>query len=147
MHFITCHNTIRNALPIVAAGCIAALVTGCAPAGPKTVSVSGKIAYGGGAWPKPGKLTFPCIEPADGFPNRPGSAEFDVDGNFVASSYGQGDGLHPGKYTVNVECWEVPPSMDGLTPPKSYVPADFRAEFEVQPSDRALIFHWDVPIN
>lgn len=126
---------------------VIALFAGCGPSGLKTVDVSGKITYGGGPWPKPGKLTFPCIEPAEGFPNRPGSAEFDVDGNFVASSYGQGDGLHPGKYSVHVECWEVPPSMDATVQAKSYVPENFAPTFEIKPSDREVTLQWDAPVE
>jgi hypothetical protein len=121
------------------------LVAGCQPQGPKTVDVSGKITYGGGPWPKAGKLTFPCIDAAEGYPNRPGSAAFDVDGNFIASSYGVGDGLNPGRYKVHVECWETPPSMDETTAGQSYVPDDLQLEFEVHPTDNALRFEWDVP--
>lgn len=130
---------------IVFCFCIAIVVSGCGPNGPKTIPVSGKITYDGGPWPKPGKLTFPCIVAAEGFSNRPGSAEFDVDGNFVAGSYRVGDGLLPGRYKVNVECWETPPAMDESSPGKSYVPDDFQLEFEVKPTDTALTFLWDVP--
>jgi len=135
---------MRTLLAVCFAGAVA-LAVGCQPSRPDTVKVSGKITYGGGAWPKPGKLTFPCTKAAEGYASRPGTAEFDVDGDFVAGTYGVGDGLQPGTYSVNVECWEKAPTMDDMATAKSYVPKDFQATFEVLPTDRHVTLQWDVP--
>ena len=43
------------------------------------------------------------------------------------TTFRPGDGLLPGEYRVNVECWRVPPSMTSPQPPQSYVPAPFQS--------------------
>ena len=54
-------------------------------------------------------------------------AKFDPSGNFVAQTFADGDGLLPGEYTIKVECWDKPPSMEPGTPPaKSYVPREIQ---------------------
>jgi hypothetical protein len=137
-------KTMRILLAVCSAA-VFALAAGCQPSRPDTVDVSGKITYGGGAWPKPGKLTFPCTKAAEGYPSRPGAAAFDIDGNFVAGTYDIGDGLQPGTYSVNVECWETEPTMDNMASAKSYVPENFQATFEVLPTDRYVTLQWEVP--
>lgn len=106
---------------LLAATLVAAI--GCKD-GPQTVPVSGRVTLDGGPWPRRGMLFFAPVEPAEGFPRRPGVADFQEDGVFEATSFEPGDGLLPGKYLVNVECWEVPPSMGPGPPAKSAVPAD-----------------------
>ncbi len=88
---------------------------------PKTIPVTGTITFGGGPWPKPGEIYFTCVEPEAGFPRKPGLAQFDTNGAFVAGSFTEKDGLVPGTYRMSVECWEVRPNMDGI-PAKSYLP-------------------------
>ena len=113
---------------------------------PKTIKVSGRITYGGANWPKEGQLYFACLEPAPGYDRRPGTALFNTSGSFTASSFGTGDGLVPGKYAVNIECWEVAPSMEQqATPGKSYVPEGFRLELDVPANSKPLSLTWDVP--
>lgn len=123
----------RNPTTPRLAGCYAArswfiatlVVTACLGCdnGPQTVPVSGRVTLDGGPWPRRGMLFFAPSEPAEGFPRRPGTADFNEDGEFEASSFKTGDGLLPGKYVVNVECWEVPPSMGAGPPAKTAVPA------------------------
>jgi len=55
-------------------------------------------------------------------PLRPGLATFAADGAFRATSWTPGDGLVPGTYAVVVECWKVPPTMDG-PPAESHLAA------------------------
>jgi hypothetical protein len=116
-------------------------LAGCGKPTVLTVPVQGRITYGGGDWPKPGMLYFAPIEPAANFPQRPGRASFSPDGNFRAMTFKEGDGLIPGKYRINIECWETPPSMDAGAPAaKSYVPAKF-------PSEKSNDLEIDVPAN
>lgn len=70
------------------------------------VPVTGRVTFDGLRPPKPGQVTFGPVEPAAGFPQRPGGAAFDADGNFTVSSYQPGDGLTPGRYRVSVYCVE-----------------------------------------
>ena len=113
--------------------------------------VEGTITYGGGAWPRPGMLYFTPVEPAAGFPRRPGYATFAADGKFQATSFSSNDGLVPGRYRVGVEAWESPPLMGKRSPPKSNVPAKFRSpatsglELEVRAGQRRVSVQWDVP--
>jgi hypothetical protein len=124
---------------------------GCGPSGPEVVQIRGKVTYGGGDWPAPGVLYFNPAEAAPGLPLRPASAKFDTDGNFLVTSFDDGDGLIPGKYQVGVECWENPPSMDGGGPPVSYVAKAYESsktsglEVTIQPGDGLVEVSFDVP--
>lgn len=114
---------------------------GCQKAGVPLVPVKGKVTYGGGAWPKPGTLYFAVKEPAPDMPRKPGIAQFGVDGKFSVRTFTDGDGLVPGKYVVNIECWEVPPSMGETPGPgKSYVP-------QLYQSGSSSNFMVDVPLD
>ena len=105
-----------------------------------------------GEWPASGKLFFAPVEPAEGYPRRPGSATFDTRGQFVASTWRDGDGLTPGSYRVRVECWRVPPTMGG-PPEKSYLPPQYAnpsasdLEVTVQPDSDPVTLEWDVATN
>ena len=101
-------------------------LTGCGRERPQTVPVLGRITYGGGDWPADGMLYFTTAKPAPGFPARPGSAAFGKDGSFSATTFQPNDGLMPGAYRVNIECWELRPSMDAPAG-KSYVPIKFQS--------------------
>ena len=102
------------------------LLAGCGRSGPELVEVRGKVTFQGGKWPAPGTLYFTPSAPAQGMPARPAPADFDVDGNFVVTSFREGDGLIPGKYKVGVECWKVPPSMGG-PPAVSYLDPKYQS--------------------
>ncbi|QDU25770.1 hypothetical protein ETAA8_08410 [Anatilimnocola aggregata] len=99
-------------------------LTSCNETGPRTVPVNGKITFGGGPWPKAGTLFFTPLAPAAGMPNQTGTAEFGLDGKFVVTSYEAGDGLVPGKYSVNIECWDTPVTEDSSAG-KSYLPSNY----------------------
>ena len=134
-----------------AATCLAALVvlSGCGPDRPQTIPVSGKLTFRGGPPPAPGALYFTSDDPAEGFSRRPASADFNAEGRFTVKSWEAGDGLVPGRYQVTVECWEVPPNMDGQ-PVKSYVPEKYQSslttdlEVEVASADGSQELELDV---
>ena len=101
------------------------LLAGCGSRGPERVPVSGRISYGGGDWSAEGLITFNCLEPDPGCPRGSGVGRFDRQGNYTVLSHtGQAEGLYPGTYKLQIECWETRPAMDG-SPGKSYVPATF----------------------
>jgi hypothetical protein len=111
------------------------LLIGCGDKGPGLIPVTGKVTYNGGAWPTPGNINFNPVEPAAGFPRLGGTATFNTDGAFTVKSTGDKFGLVPGKYNVNVECWEELPSMEANKPGKSYVPDGFTHEIEIKPGE------------
>jgi hypothetical protein len=94
---------------------------GCNSQGLDLVPVEGRVTLAGGNWPRKGLIYFTPAEPAPGYPRRGGMADFDLDGTFSAETFEPGDGLIPGRYVVNLECWEVPPTMGG-PPAKSCIP-------------------------
>ena len=116
---------------------------GCS-SGVKTVPVEGKITYGGGEWPKPGRITFACVEAAPGFDMQPADADLKIDGTFRVE-------LVPGKYNLNLECWDVEPSMENPSAAKSFIPdthlAGIKSGFkvDVQPDAKVVKFDADVP--
>lgn len=111
---------------VVLVGCL--ITAGCDARSLPTVPVKGKITYGGGDWPATGTLYFAPVTPAANMPRKPGIAEFAIDGTFSASTFSQDDGLVPGKYRINVECWLAPPAMDRRAPTaQSAVPNKYRA--------------------
>ncbi|MDR3109193.1 MAG: hypothetical protein LBU65_05835 [Planctomycetaceae bacterium] len=92
--------------------CIFAAVFGCGE-NRGLVTVRGTVSCGGQALPGGGSVSF---TPAGGQTLdkiRRGTAKFGTDGKFAASTWEQGDGLLPGKYTVRIECWEAAPSFNG----------------------------------
>lgn len=95
--------------------------------GVELVRVSGRITCDGGAMPAAGTVTFVPRQGShgvDGRPLRPGTATVATDGAFTATSWTPGDGLVPGTYAVVVDCWEVPPTMDG-PPARSFIAAGY----------------------
>jgi hypothetical protein len=101
-------------------------LTACGSDRPQTIPVTGKVTLNGGTWPVPGELYFLPTRPAEGFPRRPGKAQFDTDGAFAATTWEDGDGLTPGEYKVFVMCWKTPPTFGG-PPPESYVDEKYQA--------------------
>ena len=102
------------------------VTSGCGPSRPKTIAVSGTITFAGGPPPAEGAIYFAPITAAEGFDKRPGRARFDTSGKFRATSFEEGDGLVPGTYSVRIECWKSPPTMDSAIG-DSYIPAGFTA--------------------
>jgi hypothetical protein len=114
------------------------------------VPVSGRVTYDGGDWPVEGSITFSCLEPAAGYSRTAGVARFDRKGNYeVRSQSGKDQGIYPGLYRVHLECWQVPPTMQG-PPAKSYLPNDFLREdndrllVRIEPA-QPVIYNLDVP--
>ncbi|MDX1943842.1 MAG: hypothetical protein SFU86_00430 [Pirellulaceae bacterium] len=102
------------------------LLAGCGDDLPRRVPVSGQVLFDGGPCPGRGTVYFLPLEGAEGFPLRPATAEFGVDGKFRVATFDAGDGLLPGKYQMHVECYETPPNMDGK-PVKSHVPPQYQS--------------------
>jgi len=127
----------------------AVLLAGCGADHPETVPVRGRVTLGGGDWPTRGRLYFTVVEPAEGFPRRPGRADFDTDGYFEARTWEPGDGLMPGTYKVAVECWEIPPTME--TGGRGPVPERYRRasssdwQLVIKPGSAAQVVEFDVP--
>ena len=104
-------------------------MTGCGNNLPQTVKVSGRVTFDGQPPPAAGSILFLPVEAAEGFPLRPASGAVGLDGQFAAQTFEPGDGLMPGKYLVSIECWDMPPSMQG-NPGKSYVPKKYQSPQE-----------------
>lgn len=139
---------------LVGAACLLLLfasLPGCGSSRQKVVYVSGKVTHGGGAWPSKGTIYFNPLKAAPGFTMRSGTGDFGPDGTFVVKSFEDSPGLAPGTYTVNIECWEVPPSMENPGKEKSFVPKDFQPggpkafTLEIKPGDSPHNLTYDVP--
>jgi hypothetical protein len=108
--------------------------------------VSGQITFDSESPPREGAVYFAPIQAEEGYPKRPGRAMFGLDGDFVATSYEPRDGLVPGEYRVNVECWKTVPGPGSLG--VSYVNEKFAPDNLVISSDqRRVEFNLDVPIR
>jgi hypothetical protein len=94
---------------------------GCDSGRPLPTPVRGRITLDGGRWPAAGTLYFFPVEGVDGYPRMPGTAEFDIEGNFSGRTFAPGDGLMPGRYTVRIACWKVVPTMANPAG-RSYLP-------------------------
>jgi hypothetical protein len=99
---------------------------GCSSGLPQTIKVSGHVTFDGQPPPGPGTVYFLPTEAGEGFPSRPATGDFDKSGSFKAQTFDPGDGLMPGKYIMHIECWEVPPNMEGK-PFKSFVPKKYQS--------------------
>ncbi len=143
-------NPWRAGLALMCAASLGLMLSGCGRSHPDTVTVRGRITLAGGAWPKPGRLTFMPIESVAGFPKRPGTAEFDVEGNFTAKNWEKVAGLMPGKYAVRVECWDKEPSANnpagvGYVPDKYLAGGGSGLEVTVEPGSAPIELSWDIP--
>ena len=130
-------------LALLIATCLFAAACG-GPDRPPTVKVSGKVTFDGASPPAAGTIYFNPITVAEGLPRRPGSGEFDSEGNYSVTSFEQGDGLVPGTYAVKIECWKV---SSGYTNDveESYIPRGFEpAKLVVAADQKAIEHHVDV---
>lgn len=89
----------------------ALLLPSCSNA-PKCIPVSGTVTLDGANVPGPGFIYF-TTGSAGKEGVRPGTAEFDADGRYKATSFVAGDGLMPGAYVLRVDCWKTAPNMEG----------------------------------
>ncbi len=101
------------------------VAAGCGSGEPKCIPVSGKVTLDGGKVPGPGFIYFTTDGTGKVITSRPGTAEFDAEGNYRAQSFVPGDGLLPGKYTLRVDCWKTAPNMDGK-PVVSFLPRRYQ---------------------
>lgn len=124
----------RPAMRRLTVAMVVALVTcGCSGGrrGVELVRVSGKLTCDKGPMPAAGQVLFvprQAVTETASRPLRPGSATFAADGVFRATSWTPGDGLVPGTYAVVVDCWKVPPTMDGPAAESFIAPAYAAAE-------------------
>lgn len=89
-----------------------------------TVPVRGKVTFNGGPMPANGVIYFTPLEVYGGHPMRPATGDFETDGSYKTFSFANVEGVFPGVYEAHLQCWKVPPRMDG---PKavSYLPAKY----------------------
>lgn len=89
-----------------------------------TVPVRGKVTFNGGPMPARGVIYFTPLEATGGHPLRPATGDFGTDGSYTSYSFANVEGLFPGVYEAHLQCWKVPPTMDG---PRaiSYLPARY----------------------
>ena len=89
-------------------------------------------------------LRLPASRPLPGFDMQPADADLKIDGTFRVE-------LVPGKYNLNLECWDVEPSMENPSAAKSFIPdthlAGIKSGFkvDVQPDAKVVKFDADVP--
>lgn len=117
--------------------------------GVKTVPVRGVVRLESGAWPASGNISFVPLEAAAGHPLRPGWALFNQEGAFSAGCFEDGDGLVPGKYSVNIDCWDVAPQPGNAKPAtNSCIPMKYQRGFQkltVAASDSPHVVEWVIP--
>lgn len=87
-------------------------LVGCKDNGKPTVKVAGHVTFSGQSPPYEGTLSFISIERVEGLPQRDGSAQYDEEGAFLATSFKRGDGLLPGKYRIEVNSYKYPPETN-----------------------------------
>ena len=125
------------------------IFVGCGSGLPQTIPVSGRVTFDGQPPPAAGNVQCVPVEAAEGFPLRPASGAFGTDGRYRAQTFDPGDGLMPGKYTLSVECWDVPPDMSG-NPSKSHVPKKYQSPktsgltLEIKPNMRSQVLDLDL---
>jgi hypothetical protein len=125
------------------------LVAGCGSGEPKCVPVSGKVTLDGGPVPGPGFIYFNSDGTGKEITSRPGTAEFDAEGNYRAKTFTDGDGLLPGKYVIRVDCWKTPPNMQGkpvvsFLPPRYQDAAQSKLELTVEPGAKPITYNIDL---
>jgi hypothetical protein len=112
-------------------GLLVPLMSGCGNSWPPVKQVQGTITFEGAAPPKPGKITFAPIEVPDGLPRRPASGDFDASGNFSLTTFADGDGMIPGRYSANILCWRETPTL-ATRHSANYVPPNFQPEIVIE---------------
>lgn len=115
----------------------------------KTVPVEGIVRLESGAWPAAGNISFVPTEAASGYPLRPGWAEFNQQGEFAAGCFEDGDGLVPGKYVVNIDCWDTVNQGAKKKPAASCIPAKYQRGFQelvvAADADEPITVEWVIP--
>jgi hypothetical protein len=120
-------------------------IAGCGKNNPLTKRVRGQVTFEGAAPPTAGQVTFAPIEAAPTLPRRPATGDFDTSGTFKLTTFTKDDGIIPGKYRVNINCWREPPTLKTKLS-ANYVPADFKFEVTVdENADEPVELRIDVP--
>jgi hypothetical protein len=120
-------------------------IAGCGGNTPLTKQVRGQVTFEGAAPPAEGKITFAPIEGAPTYPRRPASGDFDKTGTFMLTTFTEDDGIIPGRYHVNINCWREPPTLKTKLS-ANYVPADFKHEVTIdENADEPVELRIDVP--
>lgn len=133
----------RWALFVAAA--VLTLVCGCGKSNSLTKQVRGQVTFVGAAPPIEGQITLAPIESAPNFPRRPASGDFDKAGAFRLTTFAKNDGIIPGKYRVNINCWREPPTLK-TKHSANYVPPDFKFEVTIdEHADEPVELKIDVP--
>src|SRR5262245_1955877 len=123
------YNAVRLAVFVLV--CMA----GCGKGNVLTKQVRGQVTFEGGGPPTEGQITFAPIEAAATLPRRPATGDFDKSGTFQLTTFTEDDGIIPGKYRVNINCWREPPTLKTKLS-ANYVPADFK--FDVTVDENAV---------
>jgi hypothetical protein len=145
-------NRLNKAIALAAALTFASL-GGCSDKrAVKTVPVQGVVRLESGPWPATGNISFVPVEAAPGYPLRPGWAEFNQQGEFSAGCFEDGDGLVPGKYAVNIDCWDTVIQVANGKPTKpkaSCIPARYQRGFKElvvsAEADDPIEVEWVIP--
>jgi hypothetical protein len=120
-------------------------VAGCGKNSSLTKQVRGQVTFHVAAPPKEGQITFAPIEAAATLPRRPATGDFDTSGTFKLTTFTEEDGIIPGKYRVNINCWREPPTLKTKLS-ANYVPAGFKFEVTVdENADEPVELQIDVP--
>lgn len=104
--------------------------SGCGKNNALTKQVRGQVTFEGAAPLAEGQITLAPIEGAPTYPRRPASGDFDKSGTFRLTTFTKDDGIIPGKYRVNINCWREPPTLKTKLS-ANYVPADFKFEVTI----------------
>jgi hypothetical protein len=137
---------LRNVKLFCAAVLVSTSVAGCGGSGPVTKKVEGTITFKGGPPPATGKITLAPVEVTEPFPRRPARGEFDEKGNFTLTTFEPGDGIIPGRYSVNVTCWREKPTLETRLS-ANYVPPNFEHEVTIAAdADEPVEIAIDVPV-
>lgn len=125
------------------------LAAGCGKGDPAPIPVSGKVTLDGGKVPGPGFIYFTTDGSGKVVTSRPGTAEFDAEGNYRAKTFADGDGLLPGRYQLRVDCWKTAPNMDGkpvvsFLPPRYQNAAESKLELTVEPDAKPITHNIDL---
>lgn len=133
------------AVLVVAAAFVLTCVAGCGNSTPLTKQVRGQVTFEGAAPPAEGTITLAPIESAPNYPRRPASGDFDKTGAFRLTTFTKDDGIIPGKYRVNINCWREPPTLKTKLS-ANFVPADFKFEVTIdEHADEPVELRIDVP--
>ena len=108
----------------ICAALICLILAGCGGADrPKLVSVRGKVTLNG--QPLEGALIAMQLDPPDPVYMRPAQAKSNAAGEFVPATYGDEEGIPPGKYKVAVVKQEFPEGYNTEMPELNTKPVKY----------------------